>query len=144
MLDPTTLAPLFTEAFSRQITFNDAAGRYTLDEWIETFRAARTGMLEVLDGLTDAQAAYASPANPLWSISETISHVAFTQNLHYNILLVQAPTILPHMAEAPRGGGEGAQTGLPVAELRTQLEQATERINQAIEATRHAHDAQRI
>lgn len=144
MLDPTTLAPLFTDAFSRQISFNEAASRYPIDEWIETFRAARAGMFEVLDGLTDAQAAYASPSHSMWSLSETFSHIAFSQALQYNVLLDQAPTMLPHMAEAPRGGGEGAKTSLPVTELRAQLEKATALINEALDATRPTHDPQRV
>lgn len=144
MLDPTTLGPLFAEAFSRQITFVEAASRYPVDEWIETFQTARAGMLEVLEGLTDAQVAYAAQANPLWSISETITHLALTQNLHYNLMLEQAPTQLPHMAEAARGGGEGARTQVPVAELRTLLEEATERINAALTATRQTHDPQKM
>lgn len=90
--------------------------------------------------LTDAQAAFSSPAHSTWSISETITHLIFSQGFYHNKLLGISTSQLPHVVEAAKGFGEGAKPNVPVVELRAQLSEATTRIRLALEDTRNRHD----
>ncbi len=143
MIDFETLNPIINAAFSRQITWLEASSRYPLDEIIETFYATRPRMVGTIENLTDAQVAFASPVHPFWSISESITHLIYSQNGYMNQLLDIATSQLPHAVEAARGLGEGAKPGIPVAQLRIRLAAASEQIHTAIEGTRRSHDPEK-
>jgi hypothetical protein len=140
MLSSDDLNPLLNSSYTREISWFDASNQFTLDEFIETFHNMRRRVQESLDDLTDAQVAYASSAHSIWSISESITHLVFSQGFYINKLLAVSTSTLPHIAEAPRGFGEGAKTGIPADQLRQQMIIATEQIVNAIEGTRNQHD----
>lgn len=140
MLSSEVLNPLLNSAYTREISWFDAAEQFELDEFIETFHPMRKRVQESLDGLTDAQVAYASSAHSIWSISESVTHLVYTQGFYINKLLEVSTSTLPHIAEAARGFGEGARTGIPADRLRQQMVFATEQITTAIEGTRNHHD----
>ena len=50
---------------------------------------------------------------------------------------------MPQIAEAARGFGEGAQTGVSAEELRTRLAAVTEQVRTAIDGTRNNHDLEK-
>jgi uncharacterized damage-inducible protein DinB len=93
--------------------------------------------------VTDAQVKYSAPGSPTWTLSETVTHLVYTQNGYHNSQVDAAALEMPHMAEAAKGFGEGARQDLPSAELRVLLEQATGRIKDVIEQTRRAYDPAR-
>jgi hypothetical protein len=139
MIDLDALNPLIISAFTRQITWLEASNHYSLDEFIETFYATRPRIMNAIESLTDAQVAFASPVHPFWSISESITHLIYSQGFYLNKLLDISTSQLPHAVEAARGFGEGARQGLSAAQLRLLLSAATEQIHAAIEGTRHKH-----
>jgi uncharacterized damage-inducible protein DinB len=143
MIDFETLNPLLDAAFTGKTTWLEASTRYPLDEFIETYYATRPRMLGAIESLTDAQVAFASPVHPFWSISETITHLIYSQGFYLNKLLDISTSQLPHEVEAARGFGEGAKQGIPAAQLRIRLSAATEQIHTAIEGTRNDHDPDR-
>lgn len=144
MITSELLTPLILSAFTKEITWLDASSRHSLDEFIETFHATRIRTIENLKSLTDAQVAYASSAHSIWSISESISHLIYSQGFYHNKLLEISTSQLPHMMEAARGLGEGSQQNLRADDLRENLAIATEQIRTAIEATRNSHDPEKI
>ena len=144
MLSSDILNPLLNSAFTREITWLEASDRFALDEFIETFHNMRKRVLESLDGLTDAQVTFASPAHSIWSISESITHLVFTRGFYINKLLAVSTSTMPHIIEAARGFGEGARLGIPAGQLRDQMARATEQITAAIESTRHHHDLEKV
>lgn len=144
MLTSETLTPLLNSAFTREITWLEASTRYSLDEFIETFYNTRQRVREALEGMNDSQVAFAAPAHPMWSVSESITHLVYSQGFYLNKLLdISTGPVMPHIIEAARGFGEGAKTGIPADVLRQRLVFATEQITTAIEGTRHNHDAQK-
>jgi hypothetical protein len=143
MLDSQTLTPLLEQAFTRQITWLEASSRFPLDELIETFFATRERAEQAIADLSDAQAAFASPAHPVWSVSESVTHLIYSQGFYHNKLLDLATSQLPHVVEAARGFGEGAKPAIPAALLRERLSAATLQIRAAIAATRANHDVQK-
>lgn len=143
MLSSDLLNPLINSAFTRQTTWFDASKQFSLDEFIETFYNTRKRVEESLQGLTDAQVIFASPAHSLWSVSESITHLVHTQGFYINKLLAITTSTLPHIVEAARGFGEGAQTGISADELRKRIAFATEQVTTAIEGTRNQHDSQK-
>jgi hypothetical protein len=140
MIDSETLNPILLEAFTRKTTWFEASTRFGLDDLIETFYATRERVTEAIADITDPQAAYASPVHLVWSISESITHLIYSQGFYHNKLLDITTSELPHVIEAARGFGEGAKTGVPVAELRQRLAVASGQIRVAIEDTRRQHD----
>ncbi len=140
MLSSDILNSLLNSAFTREITWLDASNRFELDEFIENFHHTRKRVRESLEGMTDAQVTFASPAYSIWSISESITHLVFTQGFYINKLLEVSTSSMPHIIEAARGFGEGAKTGIPADQLRRQMVFATEQITTAIEGTRNHHD----
>ncbi len=140
MLDSKTLNDLLEQAFTGQISWLEASNCFPLDELIETFFDLRERVEGALDGLTDAQVAYVSPAHSIWSISESVTHLIYSQGFYYNKLLDLATSDLPHTIEAARGFGEGARPSQPADELRQRLATMTEKIRIALEATRISHD----
>lgn len=144
MLPSDILNPLLNTAFRREITWLEASNRHTLDEFIETFYNMRKRSQESLGGMTDAQVAFASPAHSIWSVSESVTHLIFTQGFYINKLLHISTSTMPHIVEAARGFGEGARTGVAAEELRKRLVFATEQVETAIEGTRHNHDIEKI
>lgn len=140
MLSSDILNPLLNSAFTREITWFEASEQYSLDEFIETFYNTRKRVQELLDDMTDRQVTFASPAHSLWSISESITHLIYTQAYYINKLLAITTSSLPHIVEAARGFGEGAKTGVPADELRSQISFATVQVTTAIEGTRDHHD----
>jgi len=144
MIDIDALNPLLVSAFTREITWLEASTRYPLDEFIETFYATRPRMLNAIENLTDAQVAFASTVHPFWSISESITHLIYSQGFYLNKLLDISTSQLPHAVEAARGFGEGARQGLPAAQLRVLLSAAAEQIHTAIEGTRYQHDPEKL
>jgi uncharacterized damage-inducible protein DinB len=135
MLDTQTLSQLVFDAFTRQITWREASSRYPVTEYIESFRNLRAGFQRLLEDLTDAQVAYTELTNPMWSLSETVTHLIYSQNFYHNQLLEITSSELPHLAEAARGFGEGAQQNVPAAQLRAMLSAATQQIEGVIAAT---------
>jgi uncharacterized damage-inducible protein DinB len=141
MILPTdTLNALLLEAFSGQTTWLDASTRYTAEDFIDTFYATRALTRKTIADLGDEEAAFASPVHPFWSLSETITHLIFSQGFYHNKLLDIATSQHPHVLEAARGFGEGAKTNIPAGQLRQGLDEATAQITSAIEATRNAYD----
>ena len=140
MINSEVLNPLLNSAFTREITWLEASTRFSLDEFIETFFHMRTRVLENLESLTDEQAAYSSQAHPIWSISESITHLVYSQGFYYNKLVEISTSQIPHIVEAARGLGEGAKQNIPVGELHQKLTEATEQIHMAVEKTRASHD----
>ena len=143
MITSEVLNPLILSAFTKEITWLEAASRFSLDELIETFYYTRERTEENLAPLTDAQVAYTSQAHSLWSLSESITHLIYTQGFYHNKLLEISTSQLPHLVEAARGFGEGARQNVSANDLRVSLATATERIHATIEQTRHAHDPQK-
>jgi len=140
MIDSSVLNPLILEAFTGKTTWLEASTRFPLDEFIETFYATRPRIASALEDLTDAQVAFASPVHPFWSISESVTHLIYSQGFYLNKLLDISTSQLPHAVEAARGFGEGAKPGIPAAQLRQRLATATEQIHTAIDGTRLNHD----
>jgi hypothetical protein len=144
MIDSEYLNLLILEAFTGKITWLEASTRYPLDEFIETFYATRPRIINALEGLTDMQVTFASPVHPFWSISESITHLIYSQGGYLNQLLDISTSHLPHAVEAARGFGEGAKPGIPAAQLRQRLAAATEQIHTAIDGTRLSHDPGKV
>ena len=140
MLSSDVLNPLINAAFTREITWFEASEQFPLAEFIETFYNTRKRVQELLDDMTDVQVTFASPAHSLWSVSESITHLIYSQGFYINKLLAITTSSLPHIVEAARGFGEGARTGVSVAELRRQISFATVQVTAAIEGTRDHHD----
>lgn len=140
MLTSDVLNPLLHSAFIKEITWFEASQRFSLGEIIETFHNTRKRMQEALEGMTDVQVAFASPAYSLWSVSESITHLIYSQGFYINKLLDITVSAMPHIVEAARGFGEGAKVGVPAEQLRKRLVFATEQVTTAIEGTRDAHD----
>jgi uncharacterized damage-inducible protein DinB len=139
MIPSEELNPLILSAFTKEITWLEASSRYSLDEFIETFYETRQRTQDRLEGLTDAQVSYASDVHPFWTISESITHLIYSQGFYLNTLLDISTSQLPHVVEAARGLGEGARQGISAEQLRTMLRSATEQIHTAIEGTRNSH-----
>jgi len=138
------LNPLLNAAFTRQTTWLEASGRHPLDEYIETFFNTRKRLQETLEGMTDVQVAFAQPAHSMWTVSESITHLIYTQGFYINKLLdISTRQAMPHIVEAARGFGEGAKTGITADQLRKRMVFATEQITTAIEGTRNDHDAEK-
>lgn len=140
MLASDELNPLILSAFTREITWLEASTRFPLDEFIETFYHMRERTEESLKELTDSQVTFSSSAHSLWSISESVTHLVFTQGFYHNKLLDISTSQLPHVVEAARGFGEGAKQNISIKDLRVILNAATERIHTIIEGTRNSHD----
>src|SRR5256885_354821 len=140
MIDSSALNPLLLEAFTGKTTWLEASTRFPLDEFIETFYATRPRVAIGLENLSDIQVAFASPVHPFWSISESITHLIYSQGFYLNKLLDISTSRLPHAVEAARGFGEGAKPDIPAAQLRQRLAAATEQIHTAIDGTRLSHD----
>ncbi len=144
MIDSAILTPLILEAFTGKITWLEASTRFPLDELIETFYDTRPRVEGALENLTDAQVTFASPIHPFWSISESITHLIYSQGYYLNKLLDISTSQLPHMVEAARGFGEGAVPGISAVQLRQRLSAATEQIHTAIDGTRSDHDPDKV
>ena len=143
MLSSDILNPLLNAAYRREITWLEASNRHSLDEFIETFYNMRKRSQESLEGMSDAQVAFASQAHSIWSVSESITHLIYTQGFYINKLLNISTSTMPHIAEAARGFGEGAQTGISAEVLRTRLASATEQVRTAVEGTRNNHNIEK-
>ena len=140
MLSSDILNPLLNTAYRREITWLEASNRHALDDFIETFYNMRKRSQESLVGMTDAQVAFASQAHSIWSVSESITHLIYTQGFYINKLLNISTITMPHIAEAARGFGEGAHVGVAAEELRKSLAAATDQVRTIIEGTRHSYD----
>jgi hypothetical protein len=141
MISSDILNPLILAAFNRETTWLEASTHHPLDEFIETFYSTRARTVATLDQLTDAQVAYSSTVHPFWSISESVTHLVYTQGFYHNKLVEISTSQLPHAVEAARGFGEGAKQNVSVENLQQQLSKATKQIRIAIEGTRNAHNA---
>ena len=144
MIPSGILNPLILSAFTKEMTWLEASTRHALDEFIETFYHMRERTEENLADLTDAHTAFSSPAHSLWSVSETITHLIYSQGFYHNKILEISTSQLPHILEAARGFGEGAQQKIPADELRANLAKATQQIRVAIDGTRNSHDPDKI
>jgi hypothetical protein len=131
-------------AFAKETTWLEVSSRYALDEFIDTFHRTRAQTQVNLEGLTDAQVSYSSTVHPFWSISESVTHLIFTQGFYHNKLLDISTSQLAHAVEAPRGFGEGAKVNIPVNELAASLSIATRKIQVVIEGTRKNHNPEKI
>lgn len=144
MINSDILTPLLLSAFNKEITWLEASTRHSLDEFIDTFLATRARTQETISNLTDADAAFTSPVHPFWSISESITHLIYTQGFYHNKLLDISTSQLPHAVEAARGFGEGARTNIPAKDLIENLTAATKRIRLVIEGTRNDHNPEKV
>jgi len=144
MITSDILNPLLLSAFTKEITWFEASSRFPVDEFIETFQRTRAQTQAKLESLTDAQVAHSSTVHPFWSISESITHLVFTQGFYHNKLLDISTSQLAHTVEAPRGFGEGAKINIPADDLRASLSVATKRIQVVIEGTRTNHNPEKI
>ncbi|GAB4554869.1 MAG: hypothetical protein OHK0023_25500 [Anaerolineae bacterium] len=135
VIDRNVLQALIFDAFTSKLTWLEASRRYPVETYITAFRNTRMAFHRLLADMTDAQVSYISPEHSLWSVSETITHLIYSQNSYYNFLLEITDSILPHIMEAARGFGEGAQRDIPAQTLRQALDAATLSINQGIDAT---------
>ena len=144
MITSETLNPLLLSAFTKEITWLDASTRFPLDELIDTFYRTRERTRANLENLTDEQVAYSSTVHPFWSISESVTHLVFTQAFYHNKLLDISTSQLAHAVEAPRGFGEGAKINIPVNELSISLGVATNRIHVVIEGTHKNHNPEKF
>ena len=143
MIPSDILNPLILSAFTKETTWLEASSRHSLDELVDTFYATRVNTHDALSNLTDEQVSYSSTVHPFWTISESITHLVHTQGFYHNKLLDISTSQLPHIVEAARGFGEGAQKNIPVKDLLVILNAATERIQVIIEQTRNAHDPEK-
>lgn len=143
MIPSTELNPLINSAFTKQVTWLEASNHYSLDEFIETFFQTRARVQELLEGLDDSQVAFASDVHPFWTISESITHLIYSQGFYLNTLLDISTSQLPHVVEAARGLGEGTRQNVPAEQLRKNLHFATEQIQTALEGTRNSHDPEK-
>lgn len=144
ILPSDTLNALLLAAFSGETTWLEASSRYPVEDYIDSFYNTRVLMQKTITNLTDAEAAFASPLHPFWSLSETITHLIYSQGFYHNKILAIATSQLPHVLEAARGFGEGAKPNVPATLLNSRLEEATQQITSAIEATRNSYDPDKI
>ncbi len=144
MITSDILNPLLLSAFTKEITWFEASTRFPLDEFIETFQRVRAQSQASLEGLTDEQVAFSSTVHPFWSISESITHLVFTQGFYHNKLLDISTSQLAHAVESPRGFGEGAKVNIPADDLWASISTATKRIQVAIEGTRTNHNPEKV
>jgi len=144
MITSEILNPLILSAFSKEITWLEASTRFPLEEYIDTFYRTRERTRASIEDLTDAQVAYTSTVHPFWSISESITHLIFSQGLYHNKLLDISTSQLAHAIESPRGFGEGAKINIPASDLISSLSVATKRIHVVIEGTRKNHDPEKV
>lgn len=144
MITYDVLNPLILSAFTKEMSWLEAAAHHSVDEWIETFYSTRMRTHDAINDLKDEQAWYVSKVHPFWTISESITHLIHTQGFYHNKLLDLSTSQLPHIVEAPRGLGEGAKQNIPAKDLIVSLKAATERIQTVIEQTRHAHDPEKV
>ncbi|MFN8413337.1 MAG: DinB family protein [Anaerolineales bacterium] len=144
MINSDVLNPLLLSAFTKEITWLEASTRFPLDEFIDTFYRTRERTRVNIDGLTDEQVAFSSTVHPFWSISESITHLVFSQGFYHNKLLDISTSQLAHAIEAPRGFGEGAKVNIPSTELIASLNTATTRIRVVIEGTRKDHNPEKV
>src|SRR6185436_19993057 len=100
MLSSEALNPLINSAFTRETTWLAASEKHPLDEFIETFYHTRERVEEMLQGMTDAQVVFAHPAHSMWSVSESITHLIYSQGYYVNKLLEISTSSLPHIVEA--------------------------------------------
>jgi len=140
MLTSEVLNPLLNAAFTREITWLEASDQHPLDEFIETFYNTLKRVQETMEGMTDAQVVFSHPAHSVWSVSESITHLIYSQGYYINKMLEIATSSLPHVVEAARGFGEGAKAGMSADQLRKRMVFATEQITTAIEGTPKDHD----
>jgi hypothetical protein len=143
MISSDVLNPLILLAYTKEITWLEASTKHSLDEFIETFYATRTRTHELINNLTNEQVRYASTVHPFWTISESITHLIFTQGFYHNKLLNISTSQIPHIVEAARGFGEGAKQNIAITDLVISLNAATERIQVVIEQTRASHDPEK-
>ncbi|HNN11916.1 MAG TPA: DinB family protein [Anaerolineales bacterium] len=143
MISSDILNPVIRSAFTKQVTWLEAANRFSLDELIETFYDTRERTHERLQGLSDKHVDFSSDVHSFWSISESITHLIYTQGFYHNKLLDLSATQIPHIVEAAKGFGEGAKAHETFKSLRVALDAATERIQLVIEHTRQDHDPER-
>lgn len=78
-IDSKALNQLLFDAFTGQTSWLEAASRYPLEALIDTFRHTRALMQKTVSDLTDAQAAYSAEGSATWSLSETITHLVYSQ-----------------------------------------------------------------
>ncbi len=144
MITSEVLNPLLLSAFTKEISWLEASTRFPLEEFIDTFYRTRERTRASLEGLTDPQVAYSSTVHPFWSISESVTHLIFTQGFYHNKLLDISTSQLAHAVEAARGFGEGAQLNIHASDLSASLSTATNRIRVVIEGTRKNHNPEKI
>ena len=144
MIDTPVLNQLILDAFTGKMTWLAASEKHSLEDFLDAFRRARAVMQKTLDGLTDAQAAHVSICNPAWSLSETVTHLIFSQNFYHNQLLDITTSQLPHIVEAAKGFGEGSKRDVQAEVLRQMLRDATSQIDSAIAQTCVNSDPTRI
>lgn len=144
VLHKDVLNPLLLEAFTGQTSWLEASNRYPVEDFIDTFYQTRALMQKTITDVTDSEAWFASTVHPFWSLSETITHLIYSQGFYHNKLLDIATSHLPHVVEAARGFGEGARPGIPAALLRSRLDEATGQITQAVESTRNSYNRNKV
>ena len=136
MIETADFNTLILSAFTGKTTWLRASQQYTLDEFIDVFQRTRAAMQRTVDGLTDGQVAFHMNGVSTWSLSETVTHLVYSQGFYNNALLDITDAQIPHVVEAARGFGEGGRLNVPADKLIVMLRQATIQINETISQTR--------
>jgi uncharacterized damage-inducible protein DinB len=144
MPDIAAIGQTILDAFTGKMTWLEASDKHPLEDVIATFYRTRVAMQKLLENMSDKQVAYHDPNTPVWSLSETVTHLVFSQAGYYNQLLEITTSDLPHIAEAAKGFGEGAKAGIRADDLRSILQQATESIRLGIENTKEHQKSENI
>ncbi len=144
MIETAALNQLLFDAFTGKMTWLAASRQYSLPDFIDAFHRTRATMQKTLEDVTDAQVAYQAPTVPTWSLSETVTHLVYSQSFYYNALLEITSSQLPHIAEAARGFGEGSKQNIAAAVLRQMLLEATVLIDEGLAKTAATHDPTRV
>ncbi|HVO43396.1 MAG TPA: hypothetical protein VMT34_12265 [Aggregatilineales bacterium] len=81
MIEQAVLSQLLNDAYTGKITWLQASRLYPIDDFIDAFFRARARMQSTIADLTDALAAYTTDTTPIWSISETVTHLIFSKTI---------------------------------------------------------------
>ena len=118
------------------LTIEQAATQYSLDELAEALRMTRATLQALVEGWSQAQLTWqplaaqsATPADgeDRWSATEAVTHMLVTENwylLHMGRLVGKRE----HFETMPRGLGDQADNTVPKAELEARLSAATDRM----------------
>lgn len=120
----------------RELTIEQAASQYSMDELAEALRMTRGTVQALVEAWSPAQLTWQPPAassetiatdEDRWSATEAITHLIATENwylLHMGRLVGKRE----HFDVMPRGLGDHAVNSVPKEALAAQLQAATDRL----------------